>query len=49
VPGYYVYFIDDDGHIAKRISIECDDEAEAKRVAKPMADGHAIELWQEAV
>ena len=48
MPDYYAYFIDNAGRIAKRVSIECDDDEEAKRVAKQMADSHAIELWQEA-
>jgi len=48
MPGYHTYLIGEDGRIAKRISIECVDDEEAKRVAKQMTDCHAIELWQEA-
>ena len=48
MPAYHTYFIGDDGGIAKRISIECVDNEEAKLVAKQMVDCHAIELWQEA-
>ena len=48
MPGYHAYFIGHDGGIAKRVSIECVDDEEAKRVAKQMTDCHAIELWQEA-
>jgi hypothetical protein len=47
MPGYYAYLIGDDGRISKRFAIVCDDDEEAKRAAKQMVDGHAIELWQE--
>ena len=46
--GYYAYLIGVDGRISKRVTIVCDDDEEAKRLAKQMVDGHAIELWQEA-
>ena len=48
MPGYYAYFIADDGRISKRVALVSDDDEEAKRFAKQMVDGHAIELWQEA-
>jgi hypothetical protein len=48
MPCYYAYLIDIDGRIAKRDVIVCDDDEQAKRVAKQMTDCHAIELWQEA-
>ena len=48
MPCYHAYLIDTDGRIAKRDAIECDDDEQAKRVAKQMANRHAIELWQEA-
>jgi hypothetical protein len=48
MPGYYAYFIADDGRISKRVAIVSDDDEEAKRFAEQMVDGHAIELWQEA-
>jgi len=47
MPCYYAYLIDAGGRIAKREVIVCDDDEQAKRVAKPMLS-HAIELWQEA-
>jgi hypothetical protein len=31
-----------------RIPIICDDDQEAKRRAKRLVDGHAVELWQQA-
>jgi len=46
--GYYAYLIGVDGRISKRVTIVCDDDEEAKRLAKQMVDGHAIELWHEA-
>ena len=48
MPCYYAYLIDADGRIAKREVIVCDDDEQAKRVAKQMTLSHAIELWQEA-
>jgi 3-deoxy-D-manno-octulosonate 8-phosphate phosphatase KdsC-like HAD superfamily phosphatase len=48
MPGYYAYFIALDGCISKRVALVSDDDEEAKRFAKQMLDGHAIELWQEA-
>jgi len=42
------HLIDADGRIAKREVIVCDDDEQAKRVAKQMTLSHAIELWQEA-
>jgi len=48
LPCYYAYLIDSDGRIAKRDVIVCDDDEQAKHVAKQLTDCHAIELWQEA-
>jgi hypothetical protein len=48
MPGYYAYLIGDDGRFEKRVAIVCDDDEEAKGLAKQMVDGHAIELWHEA-
>jgi hypothetical protein len=48
MPGYYAYLIGDDGKITKRIAMVCDDDEEAKGLAKRMVDGHTIELWHEA-
>jgi hypothetical protein len=48
MPGYYAYLIGFDGRFEKRVAIVSDDDEEAKRLAKQMVDGHAIELWQEA-
>lgn len=46
--GYYAYNIGDDGHITNRVSILCKDDEEARRCARQLADGHAVELWQQA-
>jgi hypothetical protein len=48
MPGYYAYIIGDDGHITNRVGIVCYDDTEAKRLAKQLVDGHAVELWHEA-
>jgi len=44
--GYYAYVIGEGGHITNRVEVICDDDEEAKRCARQMVDGHAIELWQ---
>jgi hypothetical protein len=46
--GYYAYIIGDDDRIASRVDVICADDDEAKRLAKQLVDGHAVELWQEA-
>lgn len=48
MPGYSAYVIGEDGHIASRIDLICDDDLMAKERAKQLVDGHAVELWQEA-
>jgi hypothetical protein len=45
---YYVYTIGEDGHIAGRVAITCEDDEGAKRQAELMVDGRAIEVWQMA-
>ncbi len=44
MPGYYAYLIGVDGRFTKRVAIVCDDDEEAKRFARQLVDGHAIEL-----
>ena len=46
--GYYAYVIGHDGHVQNRFEVRCDNDEEAKRQAKQLVNGHAIELWQEA-
>ena len=46
--GYCAFVIGEDGHITTRIEIICENDEEAKRCARQLVDGHAIELWQEA-
>ncbi len=44
--GYFVYIFGIDGHVIKRIDIECEDDAAALIRAKEVAkDGH-YELWE---
>ena len=45
--GYHAYIIGDDDHITGRVEIVCEDDEEAKRLAKQLVDGHAVELWQQ--
>jgi hypothetical protein len=46
--GCCAYVIGEDGHIQDRRNLQCLDDEDAKRRAKQLVDGHAIELWQEA-
>lgn len=46
--GYYAYVIGDDGHIANRVDVVCDNGEDALRHAEQLVDGHAIKLWQGA-
>jgi hypothetical protein len=46
--GYSAYVIDPDGHIIRRIELNCTDDEAAKAEAQKLADGHDIELWQGA-
>jgi hypothetical protein len=48
MPGYYIYTVGDDGRIQSRVNAICDDDAQAKRRAEQLLDGHVVELWQEA-
>lgn len=36
-----------DGHIELRVDLMCNDEAEAKRRARCLADGCDVELWRQ--
>jgi len=45
---YRVYILNDDGKIKSGKDLTCKDDEQAKKVAKQMVDGHAIELWQAA-
>lgn len=45
---YYAYIMGHDDHITSRVIVTSEDDAEAKRLAKQLVDGHAVELWQGA-
>ncbi|MBR0948595.1 hypothetical protein [Bradyrhizobium liaoningense] len=42
---YRAYLMGLDGHIELRIQLICEDETEAKKRAKVLADGYDVELW----
>ena len=44
---YRLYFLDEQGHIARAIVIEGADDADAIAQATAKGDGRAMELWQE--
>ena len=43
---YRAYILGPDGHVINRVDVICTDEIEARRLAKQVVDGHAVELWQ---
>lgn len=43
---YCVYILDDGDHIKSRKDISCEDDEAAKKQAKQLVDGLAVELWQ---
>ena len=43
---YRAYIIGPDGHVQSRVDLRCKDVAEAFELAKQLADGHDVELWQ---
>jgi len=43
---YRAYIMGPDGHVHKRVDLRCSDESEAIVRAKPLVDGHDVELWQ---
>jgi hypothetical protein len=44
--GFRAYIIGEDGRVANRVDLQCEDEAEARRLAQRLVDGHDVELWQ---
>ncbi|MET4021272.1 hypothetical protein ABIC10_006396 [Bradyrhizobium sp. S3.2.12] len=42
---YRAYLMGLDGHIERRIRLICEDETEARKRAKVLADGYDVELW----
>ena len=48
MPEYRAYLIGPDGHFVERVELVCADDEAAKEQAKSLADGHDVELWQEA-
>ena len=44
--GYRAYILGDDGHVLDRVDLNCDNDAEATRLARQLLDGHDVELWQ---
>jgi hypothetical protein len=44
---YRTYLLDEDGHIANAIDMECTDDEQAKECAKKYLSGGGAELWRE--
>ena len=45
MPAYYAYLIGLDGHISRRVDLNCADDEAAKVAACQLAEGHDVELW----
>ena len=45
---YRAYLIGRDGHIIRRVDLECDDDSAATERAKQLIDFHDVELWDGA-
>jgi hypothetical protein len=43
--GFRAYIMGPDGHVIHRVDLRCTDEQDAKRQAKRLVDGRAVELW----
>jgi hypothetical protein len=46
VKEYQAYVISQDGRIQNRLDLQCEDDEVAIQRACTLANGHAIELWQ---
>jgi hypothetical protein len=46
MPDYRAYIMGPDGLIQNRVDVQCNDDAEAIRLARQLVDGHDVELWQ---
>jgi hypothetical protein len=46
VQHYRVYVIGRDGHFARSIDLNCEDDNAAIAATKALIDGHDLELWQ---
>ena len=46
MPEYRAYLIDSDGHFHSAKPIEAPDDDAAVEAAKPLVDGHDVEVWQ---
>jgi len=45
MPYYYVYRLDDEGHVTSRKNVGADADAQAVEKAHQWFDGHDIEVW----
>jgi hypothetical protein len=45
---YRAYVIGADGHIQLRVDLVVPDETTARKRAKQLVNGHAVELWEGA-
>lgn len=48
MPDYRAYIVDKDGHIKTFEIVTALDDAAAVEAAKPLVDGHDIEIWHLA-
>jgi hypothetical protein len=48
MPDFLAYVIGPDGHVSRRIDLDCDDGDTAKAYAKSLVDGLHVDLWEGA-
>jgi hypothetical protein len=47
MPEYLACLMSEDGNVLRSVRLVCPDDHTAKEYARQLADGHAIELWQD--
>ena len=45
-PVYRAFFVTPDNHISKASILQAEIDEQAIKAARPMVDGHAIEVWE---
>ncbi|MGZ3272590.1 MAG: hypothetical protein ACXU8Z_02405 [Caulobacteraceae bacterium] len=47
MPGYRLYFFDDNGRLSQTIALGCTTQDDAMSASLDRADGRSMELWHE--
>jgi hypothetical protein len=46
MPDYRAYIMGLDGHVQKRVDLQCNNDDEAIRLARELVNDYDVELWQ---